>query len=191
MAWRRSGDKPLSEPMMVNLLTHICVTRPQWVNDRLAFIGPCTWCCHCPHDCRQVCQQMLKQTVYSLQTDWNAPNSVDWKTVTINQLMTMILNLRMRQNWVTWMIDFNKTFCKVEQLVRNDCAFIWISHLATKMVMYITMRVMYLMILGFIKQITSRLTNYIDDSKYVRILYHRAGCFNILLNATHDFHLDN
>ena len=32
MAWRRPGDKPLSEPMMVNLLTHICITRPQWVN---------------------------------------------------------------------------------------------------------------------------------------------------------------
>ena len=32
MAWRRSGDKPLSEPMMVSLLTHIRVTRPQWVN---------------------------------------------------------------------------------------------------------------------------------------------------------------
>ena len=31
MAWRRSGDKPLSEPMMASLLTHICVTRPQWV----------------------------------------------------------------------------------------------------------------------------------------------------------------
>ena len=31
MAWRRLGDKPLSEPMMVSLLTHICVTRPQWV----------------------------------------------------------------------------------------------------------------------------------------------------------------
>ena len=29
MAWRRPGDKPLSEPMMVSLLTHICVTRPQ------------------------------------------------------------------------------------------------------------------------------------------------------------------
>ena len=25
------GDKPLSEPMMVRLPTHICVTRPQWV----------------------------------------------------------------------------------------------------------------------------------------------------------------
>ena len=32
MAWRRPGDKPLSEPMMVSLLKHICVTRPQWVN---------------------------------------------------------------------------------------------------------------------------------------------------------------
>ena len=32
MAWRRPGDKPLSEPMMVSLTTHICVTRPQWVN---------------------------------------------------------------------------------------------------------------------------------------------------------------
>ena len=30
MAWRRSCDKPLSEPMMVSLLTHICVARPQW-----------------------------------------------------------------------------------------------------------------------------------------------------------------
>ena len=33
MAWRRLGDKPLSEPMMVGLLTHICVTRPQWDKD--------------------------------------------------------------------------------------------------------------------------------------------------------------
>ena len=31
MAWRRPGDKPLPEPMMVRLTTHICVTRPQWV----------------------------------------------------------------------------------------------------------------------------------------------------------------
>ena len=31
MAWRRTGDKPLSETMMVRLMTHICVTRPHWV----------------------------------------------------------------------------------------------------------------------------------------------------------------
>ena len=29
MAWCRSGDKPLSEPMMVSLLTHACATRLQ------------------------------------------------------------------------------------------------------------------------------------------------------------------
>ena len=33
MAWRRLGNKPLSEPIMVSLLTHMCVTRPQWVKD--------------------------------------------------------------------------------------------------------------------------------------------------------------
>ena len=31
MAWRRPGDKPLSEPMMVIFLTYICITRPQWI----------------------------------------------------------------------------------------------------------------------------------------------------------------
>ena len=31
MAWRRPGDKPLFEPMIVSLLTHICLTRSQWV----------------------------------------------------------------------------------------------------------------------------------------------------------------
>ena len=32
MARRRPGDKPLSEPMMVCLLTHICTTQPHFVN---------------------------------------------------------------------------------------------------------------------------------------------------------------
>ena len=32
MAWRQPSDKPLSEPMVVGLLMHICVTRPQWAN---------------------------------------------------------------------------------------------------------------------------------------------------------------
>ena len=32
MAWRHPGDKPLSEPKLISLLTHICVAQPQWVN---------------------------------------------------------------------------------------------------------------------------------------------------------------
>ena len=32
MAWCRPSDKPLSEPIMVRLSMHICITRPQWVD---------------------------------------------------------------------------------------------------------------------------------------------------------------
>ena len=45
MAWRRRGDKPLSEPMMVSSLTHICVTRPQCVNGRHGISCSYTACC--------------------------------------------------------------------------------------------------------------------------------------------------
>ena len=34
LAWRRPGDKPLSETMMGSLPTHICVTRTQWVESQ-------------------------------------------------------------------------------------------------------------------------------------------------------------
>ena len=32
MAWHRTDDTPLNEPMMVGLPTHICIIKPQWVN---------------------------------------------------------------------------------------------------------------------------------------------------------------
>ena len=44
MAWRRPGDKPLSEPMMVRLPTHICAARPQWVNWTKVDL-PSIWSC--------------------------------------------------------------------------------------------------------------------------------------------------
>ena len=43
MAWRRPGDKPLFEPMLVNLLTHICGTRPQWVKWMRSLINIITY----------------------------------------------------------------------------------------------------------------------------------------------------
>ena len=45
MAWRRSGDKPLSELMLVILPTHLCVARPQWVKseNRLNQMGIQFW----------------------------------------------------------------------------------------------------------------------------------------------------
>ena len=51
MAWHLPGDKPLYELMMVRLLMHICVTRPQWVNltkhtPQLALADE-LWCVFC------------------------------------------------------------------------------------------------------------------------------------------------
>ena len=43
MAWRHPGDKPISEPMMVSLPTHICITRPQRVNSWNASIYFESW----------------------------------------------------------------------------------------------------------------------------------------------------
>ena len=37
MSRRRPGDKPMSEPTIVGLLTHLCITRPQWVKKRFAY----------------------------------------------------------------------------------------------------------------------------------------------------------
>ena len=45
MAWRRPGDKPLSEPMLVRSLMHICVTRPQWVNRTTLYSVMCRNAC--------------------------------------------------------------------------------------------------------------------------------------------------
>ena len=42
MACHRTGDKPLSDPIMVKLLMHICVTRPQWVKQML-FANVFSW----------------------------------------------------------------------------------------------------------------------------------------------------
>ena len=48
--WHRPGDKPLSEPMMVSLLTHICVTRLQWIKAS-----------KCPVSVAQGCRYLLCQ----------------------------------------------------------------------------------------------------------------------------------
>ena len=47
MAWRRPGDKPLSEPMLVSLPMHICVTLPQWVKILILIRPVCVCVCMC------------------------------------------------------------------------------------------------------------------------------------------------
>ena len=40
MAWRQPGNKPLSEPRMARLPTHVCVARPEWVNSGCQVTSP-------------------------------------------------------------------------------------------------------------------------------------------------------
>ena len=40
IAWRRPGDKPLFQPIMVRLVTYLCVTQPQWVKHELFVFNP-------------------------------------------------------------------------------------------------------------------------------------------------------
>ena len=77
MAWRRPGDKSLSEPMMVSLLTHICVTRPHWVKiyfkqhcngkdkDNLPFmVSGELWSVYCKHSGPLVFSRYNGTTLY-------------------------------------------------------------------------------------------------------------------------------
>ena len=40
MTWCRPGSKPLSEPTMLSLLMHICITQPSWVKQNQNFYWP-------------------------------------------------------------------------------------------------------------------------------------------------------
>ena len=67
MAWRRSGDKPLSEPMVVSLPTHICVARPQWVKPgySIPLLLMSWWCKEWPGS-KPLTAPMLTQTHYDI-----------------------------------------------------------------------------------------------------------------------------
>ena len=56
MDWSRPGDKPLSEPMMLSLLMHICLTRH------------CTL--PCPHDNGSVIRQLVIKPLRPNDTIW-------------------------------------------------------------------------------------------------------------------------
>ena len=76
MAWHRSGDKPLSEPMVVRLPTHICVTRPQWVkqndqhfaDDTFKFIVPTKQVLYCHPNYASVGSYTMNQCSLSFWT---------------------------------------------------------------------------------------------------------------------------
>ena len=69
MASRRPGDKPLSEPMMIILQLHICVTRPQWVKKSVFQL--IIWNKH-----RIVCLRKIISYFLDIVFIWNRPCSI-------------------------------------------------------------------------------------------------------------------
>ena len=47
MAWCRGDDKPLSEPMMIELLAYTWLTQPQWINTDITFVYNNTYANFC------------------------------------------------------------------------------------------------------------------------------------------------
>ena len=43
MAWHQPGNKPLSQPVMVSLLMHICVTLLQWIKETALYFTICNF----------------------------------------------------------------------------------------------------------------------------------------------------
>ena len=99
IAWHRPGAKPLSEPIMVSLLTHICVSGPQWVkglrfvgNNRVLYILTITYsgllkCLpFCRHFLRWQLYVYLKLVHYDQLISWAAT----WYTGTCQQLRSYL-----------------------------------------------------------------------------------------------------
>ena len=117
MAWRRPGDKPLSEAMMVNSPTHTCVTRPQWVKLILYPIVSSFHPCTCldstlwrlslmpfgmdyenapihPMNGMKFCYIALNKERCCCGTFWMCYfENIAWKHVGINVIKTFVANL--------------------------------------------------------------------------------------------------
>ena len=107
MAWRRPGNKPLSEPMMVSLLMHICVIRPQWVK----------YCVNGNHTSTEIlCRMKSHQQHFNIVQNINP---ISTKTL-CNMEMQSAFNIVQNGNPISikhcakWKSISTETLCKME-----------------------------------------------------------------------------
>ena len=115
MAWRRPGDKPLSEPMMVRIPTHICVTRPQWVklwNCSLSWTFNSLWL-------GDILLWPRKWVIWSYGVQWSPYQALIWHhrcVSTLDQVMACCLMATWSKCWFTanWTssVQYDKNFCE-------------------------------------------------------------------------------
>ena len=104
MAWHLPGDKTLSEPMMVSLLMHICLTWTQWVNvlstfgKKYDFYYSQLFISHVPFP-----QNHPKYTFQNLPINWNKCCKSEftlWYGLYQNTIYTFLLGLYHRFLWI-------------------------------------------------------------------------------------------
>ena len=77
MAWRLSGDKPLSEPMIIYSLMHIRVGRPQRVNNIPALVQTMAWRRPCDKPLSEPMMFRLPMHICITQPQWVKTMAVD------------------------------------------------------------------------------------------------------------------
>ena len=120
-AWHMPGAKPLSETMVVNLLTHICVTRYQWVKDILThyFDTVYIWNCYsvqkvllkvyykCVHFMHyHEIKYSFSSSVQTCKAKWYLTKQVrvTWSTLYLGRSLYTIKNTLSHLNTVTSLI---------------------------------------------------------------------------------------
>ena len=122
MTWRRPGDKPLSELMMTSLLTHICVTSPQWVNPKCRQSE--TWWRH----------QMETFSALLPFVRGNSPVPDEFPaqrpvTRSFDAFFDLCLNKRLsKQSWGWWFETLSRPLWRhCNDFARHVCVFVYFS----------------------------------------------------------------
>ena len=93
MAWRRPGDKPLSEVMMVNLPTHICVTRPEWVKIPQSCISSVWMFVYICRDYSVYAHSQWETTLYcNIVSHWRG-TYIEWFLYLLCNFILLLFNL--------------------------------------------------------------------------------------------------
>ena len=124
MACHRPGDKPLSEPTMVSLLTHIyiCVTRPHWVNNK--FDRKCEMMYQFESDNTSI--SLLTQVIVSY-SHWRITRIHSWKKRLLHYWMRYpfgdysysICLWGLRAGWLAGFMFFYVFVCTILRILVN------------------------------------------------------------------------
>ena len=125
-AWRRPGDKPLSESMTVRLLTHICITQPQWVNGNTRDNLILTWFYNVWEHCPCVLQFIFRISkhyfilfVLNLEKQHTTINKHQWFRL-IKYLLHLVNKKKAKGIKISFAPEIKHRFCESPRTIFNS-----------------------------------------------------------------------